>query len=150
TVEACLTGRLRLRWPGFDPDNCDYSLLGEVAEIRRRYALVCQALDPPAQAGLPGRMTLFAGAQLLAAVGDDLARRVGIVDATGAADPARLGRLRDRAWARNKSVLAHGTDTIPARHTESLRLEAAQMLEAYWGLHGDGGDLGAFCDQLRF
>jgi CRISPR-associated protein (TIGR02710 family) len=150
TVEACLTGRLRQQWTGFDPDSCDYALLGDVAQIRRRYAGIGQALDPPAQAGLPGRLTLFAGAQLLAALGDDLARRVGLVDAAGAADSARLNRLRDRAWARNKSVLAHGTASVPAEQTESLRLEAAEMLEAYWNLHGDGRDLSAFCDRLRF
>jgi hypothetical protein len=141
TIEACLTGRLRRQFPGLDPEDCDYSLIDDLAPLRARYAATGRLLDPPAQSGLPNRLTLFAAALLLAAIGDDLARRTGLVDPTGATDGARLTRLRDRTRARNRSVLAHGTETISDGHTESLRSEARELLGGYWALHGDSADL---------
>ncbi len=150
TIEACLTGRLRLRYAGFDPEDCDYTLLGEVAPVRARYAGVCRLLDPPAGTSLPGRMTLFAAAVVLTSEGDDLARHAGFIDAAGQVDAARLAELRRRTRARNKSVLAHGTQTISADHTESLRAEAERLLGGYWSLHGDAVELAAFCAGLRF
>jgi CRISPR-associated protein (TIGR02710 family) len=150
TIEACLTERLRLRYPGFDPEDCDYTLLGDARQVKGRYASVARLLDPPAAAGAPNRMTLFAAAVLLVAEGDDLARHAGFVDAVGDADPVRLEQLRQRTRARNKSVLAHGTQTISAGLTESLSVEAQQLLDGFWALHGDPVDLDAFCARLRF
>ncbi|HEX6683444.1 MAG TPA: hypothetical protein VF062_11640, partial [Candidatus Limnocylindrales bacterium] len=144
TIEACLTTRLRNRYPGFDPDNCGWALLGGVEVVRANYAEVARSLTPPAPAGLPTRLTLFNAAILLASLDDDVARHTGLIDAQ------RLNELRDRTWARNKSVLAHGTETISGVHTESLRLEAIGLLAAYWDLHGDGDDIDELCRKLRF
>ena len=107
-------------------------------------------MSPRSTGGLPGRLTLLAAALLLAAEGDDLARDVGLVDGDGTANATRLQRLRDRALARNKSVLAHGTESISDQHTESLRAEASELLSAYWRRHGDPVDLPTLLDQLRF
>ncbi|GIJ27015.1 CRISPR-associated protein [Micromonospora qiuiae] len=144
TIEACLTSRLRHHYPGFDPDDCDWARLGDPAAVRARYTEVSRSLTPPAPAGPPNKLTLFAAAILLASLDDELARRTGLVD------PGRLRELRDRTWARNKSVLAHGTEPIAAEHTESLRTEAARLLTAYWALHGDGNDVDELCAGLRF
>ncbi|MDG4752634.1 TIGR02710 family CRISPR-associated CARF protein [Micromonospora sp. WMMD718] len=144
TVEACLTARLRQRRPGFDPDDCDWSRLGDPAAVRARYTEVSRSLTPPAPSGPPNKLTLFAAAILLASLDDELARRAGLVD------PERLRELRERTWARNKSVLAHGTAPIAAEHTESLRAEASGLLTAYWALHGDGNDIDELCVGLRF
>ena len=144
TVEACLTTRLRYQYPGFDPDNCDWALVGEPSQVRTKYADVGRSLDPPSTSAPPNKLTLFAAAIMLASLGDDLAVRSGLVD------PIRLGQLRERTWARNKSVLAHGTQPIPASDTESLRREAAGLLIAFWALHGGPDDLDELCGQLRF
>lgn len=144
TVEACLTTRLRHRYPGFEPDDCDWTLLGDPAAVRAGYAAVSRSLRPPSPAGPPNRLTLFAAAILLASLDDELARRTGLVD------PERLHELRERTWARNKSVLAHGTEPIAEVHTESLRQEASGLLTAYWAMHGDGADIDEFCAELRF
>jgi CRISPR-associated protein (TIGR02710 family) len=144
TIEACLTTRLRNRYPGFDPDNCDWVLLGGVEVVRAAYAGVARSLSPPAAPGLPGRLTLVNSAILLASLNDDLTRRTGLVD------PQRLNELRERTWARNKSVLAHGTETISGTHTESLREEAVGLLTAYWELHGNADDIDELCRGLRF
>jgi CRISPR-associated protein (TIGR02710 family) len=144
TIEACLITRLRNRYPGFDPDDCDWALLGDAAAVRASYATVSRSLVPPAPTGLPARLTLFNAAILLASLDDDVARRTGLIDAQ------RLNELRDRTWARNKSVLAHGTETISDVHTESLRQEAVGLLDAYWDLHGDGDDIDELCRGLRF
>ncbi|MFG1951912.1 TIGR02710 family CRISPR-associated CARF protein [Micromonospora sp. NPDC048830] len=144
TVEACLTTRLRHRYPGFDPDDCDWSLLGDPDAVRAGYAATCRSLAPPSPAGLPNKLTLFAAAVLLASLSDPM------VDQAGLVDPQRLHQLRQRTWARNKSVLAHGTESIAEVHTESLREEASGLLGAYWTLHGDGSDLDELCAELRF
>jgi hypothetical protein len=81
---------------------------------------------------------------LLASTRDELARRTGLIE------PERLHELRQRTWARNKSVLAHGTESIADVHTESLRKEASGLLTAYWAMHGDGGDVDELCAELRF
>lgn len=144
TIEACLTTRLRRRFPGFDPDSCDWALVGEPSRVRTRYAEVGRSLDPPSPAGPPGKLTLFAAAIMLASLEDELAVRSGLVG------PVRLGQLRERTWARNKSVLAHGTQSIAASDTESLRREAAGLLAAFWALHGEAEDLDDLCGELRF
>lgn len=150
TIEACVTTRLRLRYPGFDPDGCDYTLVGDPVAVRGRYQAVGQVLTPPSQGAPPGKLTLFAATLLLTAERDELARRVGLVDGQGNPDATRLERLRDRTLARNKSVLAHGTQPISEHHTESLRIEAEDLLAGYWGLHGDPVGLPALLSQLRF
>jgi hypothetical protein len=144
TIEACLTTRLRMRYPGFDPDDCDYALLGDPTAVRDRFQTLGRTLTPPSAGAPPGRLTLFAAALLLAAEDDELARDVGLPD------PARLQQLRDRTRARNKSVLAHGTEPISGPHTESLREEAAELLTGFWRLHGDPVELDDLLDQLRF
>lgn len=144
TIEACLTARLRLQYPGFDPDDCDWTTLGDRETLKENYSAVAGSLNPPSPSGLPGKLTMFAAAVLLASLDDELARRTGLVS------PARLHELRERTWARNKSVLAHGTETISDEHTESLRSEAANVLRRYWELHGDDQQIDEFCLTLRF
>ncbi|MEV0895687.1 hypothetical protein [Actinoplanes sp. NPDC049802] len=144
TIEACLTTRLRRRYPGFDPDDCDWALIGEPSRVRARYTEVGRSLNPPSSSAPPGKLTLFAAAIMLASLDDDLSVRSGLVD------PVRLGELRERTWARNKSVLAHGTQAIAASDTESLRREAAGLLTAFWSLHGGPENIDDLCEELRF
>jgi CRISPR-associated protein (TIGR02710 family) len=144
TIEGCLTTRLRRRYPGFDPDDCDWALVGEPGQVRARYNEVGRSLDPPSTSAPPNKLTLFAAAIMLASLEDELAKRSSLVD------PVRLGQLRERTWARNKSVLAHGTQPIAVSDTESLRSEAAELLTAFWALHGGPEDIDELCGQLRF
>jgi hypothetical protein len=144
TIEACLTTRLRLCYAGFNPDECDWTVVGELSVIRARYADVARSLAPPSPSALPNRLTLFATAIVLASLDDMLARQTGLVD------PLRLQELRERTRARNKSVLAHGTESIADVDTESLRKEAVGLLTAFWALHGGPDDIDELCGELRF
>jgi hypothetical protein len=144
TIEGCLTTRLRRRYEGFDADDCDWALVGEPSRVRARYSEVARSLDPPAGSTPPGKLTLFAAAVMLASLEDELAVRSGLVD------PVRLEQLRERTWARNKSVLAHGTQPIAASDTESLRAEAAGLLTAFWALDGEPEDIDELCAELQF
>ncbi|SCL22941.1 TIGR02710 family CRISPR-associated CARF protein [Micromonospora inyonensis] len=150
TIEACLTSRLRARYPGFDPDNCDYGLIDAPDRVRRRYQELGRALGSGLTQGPPAKMTLFAAAQLLVAEADDMMATAGFTDASGTPDLGRLQRLQERTRARNKSVLAHGTAAISASDTDELRKEAAELLTGYWARHGDGGDLDNLLAELRF
>jgi CRISPR-associated protein (TIGR02710 family) len=143
TIEGCLTRRLVQRYPGLDPDRLDWSLFGDRAEARRRYVALANRLGGGGAAP-PSRLTLVASAILLGSERDELAGRCGLTDAEG------LRELRKLARTRNKSILAHGFESVAADDTGALEECASSLLHAYWELHGDGDDLDRLCAQLRF
>jgi CRISPR-associated protein (TIGR02710 family) len=143
TIEGCLTRRLTLRYPGLDPDRLDWALLGDRAAARQRYVGLAQGLGGGG-ASVPSRLTLMAAAIILGSVKDEMARGCALTDVGG------LRRLQALARMRNKSVLAHGFSAVTAKQTDSLKETAADILHAYWKLHGDDEDLDNLCDQLRF
>jgi CRISPR-associated protein (TIGR02710 family) len=143
TVEGCLTRRLVQRYPGLDPDRLDWSLLGDRAAARSRYTALATKLGGGGTAP-PSRLTLMGAAVLLASERDELTSRCGLAGVPG------LRALQSQARMRNKSILAHGFQTVPAEHADALRDRASDLLRVYWELHGEEENLDDLCAQLRF
>ena len=145
TIEGCLIGRLTQRYPGLSPDRFEWSSLDDPHGARQRYAALNRRLGGQGLAA-PSRLTLANSALVLAAENDELARRCGL------ADIRSLSHLRDLARMRNKSVLAHGFQTVTGEQAKALHQQALDLLTAYWSLHGDGDgdDLKTLCDRLQF
>ncbi len=143
TVEGCLTRRLIHRYPGLDPDRLDWSLLGDRRAARSRYSALAIRLGGGGAAP-PSRLTLMGAAILLASERDELSRRCGLSGVPG------LRGLQAQARMRNKSILAHGFQAVPAEHADALRGRASDLLHSYWDLHGDAENLDDLCAQLQF
>ncbi len=143
TIEGCLARRLEQRYPGLDTDRLDLSLLGDKDQVKQGYVDLTRRMGDES-ASLSKRLALMSSAILLGSLGDELAVRCGLADAAG------LLELRDLTRTRNKSVLAHGFETVATSDTLALERSASGLLRAYWALHGDGNDLDQLCAQLRF
>jgi CRISPR-associated protein (TIGR02710 family) len=143
TIEGCLTRRLTQSHPGLDPDRLDWGLFGDRNGARQRYTAMAEKLGGSATAP-PSRLTMMASAILLASQNDEMARGCGLATVDGLRHLQKLARMR------NKSVLAHGFQTVAADQTKALHDMAAEALHAYWSRHGDGGDLDDLCGHLRF
>jgi hypothetical protein len=83
-------------------------------------------------------------AALLLALDDRLSHAAGL----GTADELR--ELRDLARARNRSVLAHGEESVSAKVSSELNAKALEVLEAYWELCRPGEDLAVRRAELTF
>jgi CRISPR-associated protein (TIGR02710 family) len=143
TMEGCLTHRLVQRYPGLDPDRLDWTLLGDRAAARSGYSALASKLGGGGTAP-PSRLTLMGAAILLASEKDELASRCGLIGVPG------LRGLQSQARMRNKSILAHGFQTVPAEHADALRDRASDLLHTYWELHGDEENLDDLCAKLQF
>lgn len=134
TIERCLTGRLTYLHPGFDAERADYSMLTDNRQaLQTRYRAIYAEVDgTPGRRSLPSVLTLFSAALLLHSLDDSLSQAAGLADADDLRD------LRDLAKARNKSVLAHGEESVSPQISAELNAKALQVLSAYWGLcHSD-------------
>jgi hypothetical protein len=93
---------------------------------------------------LPPVLTLFAAAVLLKALDDPLAVGAGLDDADG------LRVLQDLVAARNRSVLAHGEESVSVALSEELNNKAVEVLTTYWHLQYPDEDLDRSRAQLAF
>jgi hypothetical protein len=132
TIERCLTGRLVYLYPGFAPEHPDYSLVTDDKQaLRGRYQAVYDEVNGASRARpLPSVLNLSRAAGLGTAVD--------------------LRGLRDLARARNKSVLAHGEESVSAKVSSELNAKALKVLGAYWELCRPGEDLAARRAELTF
>lgn len=146
TIEGCLSRRLEHLFPGFECERPDYALLGEdVAALRRDYALALAELGAWTEnAVLPPVVGLVDAAVLLCVVGDRLPPAAHIKT------PKALGHLRQLAQIRNRSVLAHGFETIGAERSETLQKKAHQVLRAFWSLNGFDEQVDELYRRLAF
>lgn len=143
TIEGCLTARLTQRYPGLNPDRFDWALLDDPSGARQRYAVLTRALGRRG-APTPNRLAMMTTAVLLAAESDDLVTRCGLAQVQG------LTQLQELARNRNKSVLAHGFEAVSGAQASALHGQAADLLHAYWELHGNGDSVDSLCQRLRF
>lgn len=146
TIERCLTGRLVHLYPGFDPEHPDYDLVTDDKQaLRDRYRAVYDEVNGTSQTRpLPSMLNLSPSAALLLALDDPLSHAAGL----GTADELR--GLRDLAKARNRSVLAHGEESVSAKLSSELNAKALEVLGAYWELCRPGEDLAARRAELTF
>ncbi|MFI9552787.1 TIGR02710 family CRISPR-associated CARF protein [Nonomuraea endophytica] len=144
TIEGCLTARLTQQYPRLNPDRFDWALLDDPSAARRRYGTLTRGLGWRSGSPTPNRLTLMTSAVLLAAESDDMVARCTLADVQG------LTRLQEMARKRNKSVLAHGFEAVSAVQADALHRQAADLLHAYWDLHGNGEGVDSLCQRLRF
>ena len=145
-LEGCCAARLERHFPGFDCSRPDYGLLGvEREELRGRFVSLWGGLGDSYRADdLPRQLGFVPSAVMLAALGDDLLREAGF-------DRPKQGlaRLRHLAEVRNRSVLAHGYETVRPEDTRHLAVSAKAMLRAFTRLEVDAGSDGGW-DALGF
>lgn len=145
TIEGCFARRLERRNPEFDPRRPNYDLLGDCERLREKYCRWAQEVDPAfRQSALPHRISLMDAAVLLCALEDDLVREAGLDTADS------LGNLRRLTEIRNRSVLAHGYQSISKEDSEQLERRARHILESYWRLAHPGQALDEQIHELRF
>ena len=146
TIEGCLSRRLERRAPGFSCERPDYALLtGDAGALRREYArLLQQAGRKDPDPGLPPYVGLMDAAYLLNALGDELVKRAQL---TGSKALSHLNRL---ASTRNRSVLAHGEQTVTPADCDALGHKARLLLRAYWTGRLGGPPVDDLVGELRF
>jgi hypothetical protein len=146
TIEKSLSEHLRLRYDGFDVDAPDYARLGRpVAELEARYSAAAgKVFDTDRPAPLPWKVALIEALILLYCVDDEL------LAATQIKSLGAVSHVRGLVEGRNKSVLAHGDDSVDRKGCEKLRARALLNLRAFWGLHHPDRDLDEWIATLRF
>jgi hypothetical protein len=145
TIEGALTQRLEAAIPQFDCSRPDYALFPHGADVtldayRRMQG---QAGLPQAQS-LPFAVGSFAAALLLCVLDDAM------LGAAKLSSPKQLGELRTVNEIRNRSVLAHGSTSIPRADTARLRTVAKTVLEVFWTLHGNADSVADRRKELAF
>jgi CRISPR-associated protein (TIGR02710 family) len=146
TIEGCLAGHLASRYPGFDCENPDYRLIGDdLRSLTADYShMAGLATGRSSRRSLPSSLGVFSAAVLLHVLGDPLA------ELSGLNSPGSLHDLQELARARNKSVLAHGEESVTTELSRQLNVKAVEVLHAYWRIHHPGEDLGARRSELGF
>ncbi|MCS7269870.1 MAG: TIGR02710 family CRISPR-associated CARF protein [Gemmataceae bacterium] len=145
TIEGCFIRRLHTRNPDFHPQRPRYELLGDRDELSRKYLNIAKQLDPNFNLqDLPHRISLMDAAVLLCALDDDL------IHHTGLHTPEALGNLRQLTEIRNRSILAHGYNSVTKEGSAELEGRAWHILEKYWQITHPEQQLREYCKQLRF
>jgi hypothetical protein len=145
-IEKSLSERLRRRYDGFDMERPDYALLGlRAPEIEARYSLAVNRLfGGDKQSPLPRKVALLDALILLDCIGDEMLTAARITGTNG------LGYMRRLVDGRNRSVLAHGDDSVTAEQCQQLQGRALVNIRAFWRLHQPGRNVEEWLDTLRF
>jgi CRISPR-associated protein (TIGR02710 family) len=145
TIEKSFSERLRRHYGGFDMDRPDYALLGSESDIAERYdAAARKVFGGDRQVALPWKVALVEAVILLHVTGDRMLP-VATINGLGG-----IGHLRKLVDSRNKSVLAHGAQSVTKKQCDELRTRALLNLRAYWRLHESNQDVSDRIETLRF
>jgi CRISPR-associated protein (TIGR02710 family) len=145
TIESGFVLRLGRRAPGFDPSKPDYTLLSEDPEqLAAQYAVIASTVHRRDVTGLPVTVGLIAAAELLLVLSDPM------LDVLEVRTAKALGHLNGLVLARNRSVLAHGTNTVTAELSGKLQNYALRCLRAFWALEFSAESVDARIATLQF
>lgn len=146
TIEKSLSERLRRSYRGFDVENPEYVLFGvDVDELTRQYGAAANRIfNSRRSAELPWKVTLVEALILLHVVDDAMLPAATINGLSG------IGQVRDLVDRRNKSVLAHGAESVTKGQCDKLRARALQNLRAFWRLHQPEQNVNERIETLRF
>ncbi|MFO0761825.1 MAG: hypothetical protein U0359_35620 [Byssovorax sp.] len=146
TIEASIASRLEARYPGFSCEAPDYAKIDpDEASLQGRFqALAREVYGKQGEISLPRAVGCLDGAILLCAEKDPLS------DAALLGNAKALSQLRNLANGRNRSILAHGYQSVSRKDCEALRGPAQQTLSAYWSLHGEAEPYAKAVKALRF
>ncbi|MFI6290902.1 hypothetical protein ACIBEJ_04915 [Nonomuraea sp. NPDC050790] len=146
TIEKSISERLRLNYHGFDMSHPDYTLLGlDVGELTQRFGAAANKVyksDRPA--ALPWKVALV-DAMILLQIFDDRMLAAASVKGLGG-----VGHVRGLVEGRNRSVLAHGEESVTEQQCKHLKDRAMLNLRAFWRLHEPGKDIDNQIATLRF
>lgn len=136
TIEGCLADRDEL----FGKEQRNN------AEYRSRFAELSIEIDPRDPQREPSEKPgLIERAAWLAAMQDDMVKKAEI------ATIASLKNLKNMADIRNKSILAHGSETVSDKDCKSLQAKASFILHAWWICGGgDGRKFDDVLSELQF
>lgn len=145
TIESCFAQRLARVAPGFRTAAPDYRLLGkDQDELLAKYRSATGAVHETEAAALPAPVGLMDAALLLFVLGDPMLRTLDLTT------DKSLRRFKGRLLARNKSVLAHGTETIDEALSDELGSLATRSVRAFWALEFGGEDVDKRIAALEF
>jgi hypothetical protein len=146
TIEKSISERLRWRYDGFDMEHPDYSLLGlDLDELTSRYATAANTMFASGRLpALPWKVALVDAMILLHVVADDMLPAARINGLAG------VGHVRGLVDARNRSVLAHGVESVTRQQCDDLRARALCNLHAFWRLHQPDQNVDDRIETLRF
>ena len=127
-MEGCFSERLRSLSADFDTSTPDYrALTTDVAALERRFVDMTGLIGEPF-AGFPRRLGCLDAATLLLAMGDEFMKRAGMEGEAG------LRSIQKLAEYRNRSVLAHGTETLTPERSKELKKGATKLIAELWKL----------------
>jgi CRISPR-associated protein (TIGR02710 family) len=146
TIEQSFSERLVRNYPGFDLETPDYSLLGpNEEELRQKYLATVTKIHPGGdRKALPWSVGLLDAMLLLHIVGDRLLPAADINDLRGVSHVQKL------VTTRNRSVLAHGVESVTQEQCDELRARALRNLRAFWRLHHGNENVDDRIATLRF
>jgi CRISPR-associated protein (TIGR02710 family) len=145
TIESCFAQRLARLAPGFRTAAPDYRLFGkDREELQARYRAATGAVHEMEATALPALVGLMDAALLLFVLDDPMLKKLDLTT-----DKA-LRHFKGRLLARNKSVLAHGTETIDEALSGDLGRLATRSVRAFWALEFDGENIDERIATLEF
>jgi CRISPR-associated protein (Cas_Cas02710) len=146
TIEESLSERLRRGYRGFDLEHPDYTLLNpDLEKLTARYQTATDKLfGGERRAALPWQVALIDALVLLHILDDDLLPLAKINGLPG------IGHVRGLVRGRNRSILAHGDESVTVDQCQTLRARALLNLRAFWQLHHGDEDVDERIGTLRF
>ncbi|MEW2386022.1 hypothetical protein AB0873_28570 [Micromonospora sp. NPDC047707] len=129
---------------GLDLENPDYSKLGDPIDLANRYATFTGTLYGTPTPALPRKVALM-DAMILLYLMDDTT-----LSALKWNKLAAVQSMRGVVDARNRSVLAHGTESVSHAQSTDLRGRALALLRAFWSEHSPGQNIGQHIEALQF
>jgi len=145
TLEHLLCRQLEQRAEGFRCKSPKWSLLsGDVDHLKTRFQEIGGRIYPTKDVLMPNRVGLMDAALLLHALDDPFLAAVGL------AGENDLSALMGQVESRNRSVLAHGSQSVDTQASERFEGYVLDRLLGFWTLQPDRPKLGKYLDALRF
>ncbi|MFF0319031.1 hypothetical protein ACFYPH_30880 [Micromonospora sp. NPDC005252] len=129
---------------GLDLENPDYSKLGDPIELNSRYGTLTDAIYGTPTPALPRKVALMDAMILLHLVDDTM------LIALKWNKLAAVQSMRGVVDTRNRSVLAHGIDSVSHEQSAGLRGRALALLRAFWSERSPDQNISHLIDALRF
>lgn len=146
TIEASIASRLEKLYEGFSCEKPDYTKITQDKEgLEKRFETASkEVLGNDARGELPRAIGCIDGTILLRALDDKLLEMANLGEAKA------LSHLRNLTTTRNRSILAHGYQSVNEKDCKALRATAEKLLAAYWKLNEESTTFEAALKELRF
>jgi CRISPR-associated protein (TIGR02710 family) len=143
SIEKAFEEQLSSRF-GLNLESPDYSALGDPADLEKRFAEFSDKVYGTSAPALPRKIALMDAMILLNLLNDSMLSSLKWNKITA------VQSLRGVVDTRNRSVLAHGTESVSYSQTMELRGRALALLRAFWTEHSPGQNIGHRVEALRF